>query len=898
MQTGNNTFHNLINAEFCDLISSNAKLFDERDVFRMDLHCHDYNSNVPDEILGRILNVPETWLPTEKLITTLSNHGMDAFTITNHNNARSCYEQLDKGNDILVGAEFSCLVPDYQVGIHVLTYGFNPAQEVYLNRYRRNLYAFIDYTRANNLPTIWAHPLYHYQKTSSPPMEFFNKMALVFERFEVLNGQRDTWQNMLVKKWIGSLTPEKIERISDELGLRPDQYCRDPYRKFMSGGSDSHMGIFSGLTGVRLYVPDLAEKRKTAPLSVLALEAIRDGRMAAFGGQNNSEKMMVTFLDYVCQIALHSQDPGLLRILLHKGQINQKITAVLVANGFAELRQHKVTMSFIKAFHESLTGTRPHFTKRWLAPPPFKPIFDEVSNMAKIFKMNPANASQAYARSIGVIYQMLAEILDKRLTQKIENIRKKGQSGKIDINKLISTLEAPSILRSYLTRPDKASQPKKSDQSPDLAGFLDGLSFPFLASSVILSAHFTSAKVLYNTRPMLADFAKELGCLEHPKRMLWLSDTWNDKNGVSSVLKSMLAEIQRRNLPIDIMICSNNTAEEEHLIVIRPQSELDIPFYHDQKIRIPDFLQIHHKFHEGEYDRIMCSTEGVMGLAALYLKKAYSVPAYFYLHSDWKTFTKKVLDFNAENQGRFIRLIRAFYKEFDSIFVLNSNHYKWLSDKKMAMSTSKIFKTAHWPGKQFIPLAPAKRRLFNLGEVPVLLYAGRLSLEKGVMDIPEVFQAIKKTIPNIRMVFAGSGPAEDSLRTALPDAIYLGWVDPEVLPEVYSSADLLILPSWFDTFSCVVIEAMSCGLPVIAYNTMGPKDIIRDGIDGFLVSGQEEMINKIKSFFFDLAIQSDMSAAALKRSKDYQSDLIISDLLLNTGLSVPAEVTSEICIPC
>src|SRR3954464_11259369 len=64
------------------------------DGMRIDLHCHDRNSDVPDETLGRILRVPETWLPTAKLLRTLKANGADALTITNHNNARSCWQAL------------------------------------------------------------------------------------------------------------------------------------------------------------------------------------------------------------------------------------------------------------------------------------------------------------------------------------------------------------------------------------------------------------------------------------------------------------------------------------------------------------------------------------------------------------------------------------------------------------------------------------------------------------------------------------------------------------------------------------------------------------------------------------------------------------------------------------
>jgi glycosyltransferase involved in cell wall biosynthesis len=852
----------------------------------MDLHCHDHNSNVPDELLGRILNVPETWLPTKSLLRTLGRHGMDAFTITNHNNARSCFELLNKGHDILVGAEFSCIVPDFQVGIHVLTYGFTPSQEEELNRRRKNLYEFLDFTSANDLPTIWAHPLYHYTKSGTPSPDFYRKLVLLFDRFEALNGQRDTWQNMLVRTWIESLTEEKVDDYSKQFGIDPARYCRSPYRKSLSGGSDSHMGIFSGLTGSRLYVPGLQEKRKNVPLSQLALQAIREGNLNAFGMHNNGEKMMITFLDYACQIALYSKDPGLMRVLLHKGEPTQKITALLVANAFAELRQHKVTMSFISLFHNSLTGKQPDFTKRWLIPQPYKPIFDEVRKMARTFRTDPGSAVETYTTSIGQIYDHLGLILDKKVTSKLKSSSKNEAAGVPDLNVILAGLEVPGLLRTYLDAGNgKSMTAKDRKNGMDFTGFLDGLSFPFLASSVILGAHFTSTKVLYNNREQLSEFSRELGILEHPKRMLWLTDTWDDRNGVSMVLLSVLREIRERDLPIDIMVCSNTLESADHLIVVRPQSEIETPFYKNQKLRIPNFLEIHHKFLEGEYDRIMCSTEGGMGLAALYLKQAYTVKAYFYMHTDWKTFARKVLNLEKENLSRLVRLLRAFYKAFDGVFVLNTDHYKWLTNKKMALDKEKVFLTAHWPGKDFIRLSPDKERLFGIGpETPVMLYAGRISEEKGVMELPDIYLEVERKIPGVRMVIAGAGPAESKLKTVMPQASYLGWVDSANLPAIYSSADLLVFPSKFDTFSCAVLESLASGLPVIAYNTKGPKDILWHGVNGFLVSDHREMIDQTIDYFRNPASHESMRKAAVGRSADYRPDSIMERLLEDTGL--------------
>ncbi len=877
------SFHKELMDELQNFNTFQTNRFPEDETLIMDMHCHDYNSDEPDELLGRILKVPETWLKTKNLLKTLQKHGCTALTVTNHNNARTSWEQKEKGVDILSAAEFSCMVPDFNIGIHVLTYGFTPKQEKVLNKLRRNIYAFQEYTCEQNIPTIWAHPLYYYSVEGVPPFDFFDKMALLFERFEVLNGQRDTWQNMLVKNWVESLTPEKIDELAAKTGIDPKKYCRNPYLKVMSGGSDGHMGIFVGLTGTRLHVPDLQRRIFDTSISELALEAIREGRMAPYGSHSNNEKMTVAFLDYICQVALYYKDPGILRMILHKGSTQDKVIALLVSNGFAELKRHKVTMNFIELFHKSFTGKAPHFTKRWFIPKVYKPIFDEAKVLANARKNKPEAIIDTFTNAVYSISEKLNDVLAERLVKKIDKLSREKDWGGYNLATFVEKMELPSELRNLLS-PDKKSG--KNGLSIDFGKFMDGLSFPFLTSTLILAANFTSTRVLYNARPLLTEFSAKTGCLQHPKRMLWLTDTYEDNNGVSMVLKSFHEEIKKRNLPIDIMVCSKTLQPDDNLIVVEPLMEFAIPFYKQQTFRIPRLLDIQKTFLDGEYDRIICSTEGPMGLVSLFLKNAYFVPTHFYIHTDWLMFGRKVLKMDRDYLNRLRRFMRAYYQSFDNLFVLNTDQQQWLASEEMGFEPNRVKLTAHWAKDNFNPRKSNKTVLFDVDEsVPVVLFAGRISHEKGVMELPEIYKKLKKESINVQFVIAGSGPAEDELKAEFPEAMYPGWIDHNDLPDYYSAADILVLPSKFDTFSCVVLEALNCGLPVIAYKTKGPKDIIIDGETGYLVSNRKKMIEKLETYLKDRSLQDSFKKAAINRGKNYNPDKIIEEFLKNTGLA-------------
>ena len=203
----------------------------------------------------------------------------------------------------------------------------------------------------------------------------------------------------------------------------------------------------------------------------------------------------------------------------------------------------------------------------------------------------------------------------------------------------------------------------------------------------------------------------------------------------------------------------------------------------------------------------------------------------------------------------------------------------------MAFAPSRVFRSAHWADAMFTPLpfGSQKEYPFNL-QRPVVLFTGRLSKEKGVFELPGIFRLIRNIFPEMQMVVAGTGPDEEELRKLMPEACFLGWVSHEALPSLFHASDILLLPSRFDTFSCVALEALSCGLPVAAYNTKGPKDIIQDNVNGFLTETPEEMAGKVVRFFLDPGIRMEMKKAARLRAETYQAGPIMDRLLYDIGV--------------
>jgi glycosyltransferase involved in cell wall biosynthesis len=134
-------------------------------------------------------------------------------------------------------------------------------------------------------------------------------------------------------------------------------------------------------------------------------------------------------------------------------------------------------------------------------------------------------------------------------------------------------------------------------------------------------------------------------------------------------------------------------------------------------------------------------------------------------------------------------------------------------------------------------------------------FVGRLSKEKGIIEFLESIPLILQRVPDLEFMVVGDGPLRNEvkdflIRNKLTSKVhYIGYVENDKLVEIFNTLKLLVLPSYSEGVPNVLLEAMSCGVPVLATPVGGIPSIITDKRNGFLLRNntKEEIAKTIEA---------------------------------------------------
>lgn len=173
----------------------------------------------------------------------------------------------------------------------------------------------------------------------------------------------------------------------------------------------------------------------------------------------------------------------------------------------------------------------------------------------------------------------------------------------------------------------------------------------------------------------------------------------------------------------------------------------------------------------------------------------------------------------------------------------------------------------------------------DLGVGTKLLFVGRLDERKGFPTAVRTFARLAAERPDLRLVVAGEGPDREALAGLGPElsdrVIMLGSVPNVDLPPFHAACDAYLGPAvGGESFGVVLVEAMSAGLPVIASDIAGYREVVRNGLDGLLVPPRDPaaMAAAVDRVLSDENLADRLRNAGLERARGFDWSVVASRL--------------------
>ena len=232
-------------------------------------------------------------------------------------------------------------------------------------------------------------------------------------------------------------------------------------------------------------------------------------------------------------------------------------------------------------------------------------------------------------------------------------------------------------------------------------------------------------------------------------------------------------------------------------------------------------------------DIVHLSTPDLLGFQAQRLAKAMQTPVVASLHTRFETY------FAYYGLGWIEPLIeqtlRGFYQRCDFVLV---PHAAMAREMAVDDLTGRVRVWSR--GVDGALFDPARRDMEwrrSLGisdDEPVILFLGRVVMEKGLAVFADTVDLLRAEGVKFRVLVIGDGPARPWLAQRMPDAVFTGFLTGSELARAATCADIFLNPSATEAFGNVTLEAMACGLAVVCADLDNSRALVAQGVSGMM----------------------------------------------------------------
>ena len=774
---------------------------------KVDLHVHSKYSDRPTEWVLRRIGAPECYTQPRAVYDIARRRGMDFVTISDHNCISGALE-IAHLPGMFVSNEITTYFPEDRCKIHVLAWNITERQFDDIQRARENIVDLRAYLCSERIVHSCAHPLYNINDRLT--IAHFERLLLLFNVFESMNGGRNRRGNDMVRAVLDNLTQEQFEEIASRHNITPQGDA--PWIKGLTGGSDDHSGVFIAKAftecpmsnTAREFLGHVAARQSAArgldgtPLSFahslysIAYQYYRDRfRVKSAGG---SDLMFKVFGEIFGR---------------EQTQIGFRDRVSYYARRIAGRPDHPAELEFKRTISTEMVKL---FGEDWLGD-------DFVTSPARYEELN---------RRTFELSSKIANELSFQFTKKFIQ--------KLSTGSIFGSIEALS-----------AAGPLLLGVAPYVFSFAhQSRDKQFLED---VGEHFLGARPASSA----------------PARRAWFVDGVNDVNGVTTLVRKMCRIAQEHEHDLRLVTFADAAANYEgHSHNFSPVGQFTLPENPMVNVTFPPFLDVLEYCDRQQFTELIVSTPTLAGLAALAAGKMLNIRLVGIYHTDLPQYIRYYTEDEALESATW-RYLRWFYEQMDLVYVPSRAYRDQLVAKgftceKLRLLPHGIDVDRFNPNRR----SPAFWRRFGVNGGLKVTYVGRAAKEKDLDVLVEVYDRLARARPDCSLVIVGDGPFLEQMKTRLPhrNVVFTGFLFDADLSSAYAGSDVFVFPSTTDTFGNVVLEAMASGVPVVVSDRGGPAEIVEHGVTGLVTKARsaDDLCAAIERLLDDPDLRRRMSA--------------------------------------
>lgn len=350
-------------------------------------------------------------------------------------------------------------------------------------------------------------------------------------------------------------------------------------------------------------------------------------------------------------------------------------------------------------------------------------------------------------------------------------------------------------------------------------------------------------------------------------------------NGVTRSVESFREELTARNHNVFIFAQADSEYQDEVPFVFRYPS-LTLPVYVEVPAVIPVSPFIDQLLPALKLDMIHTHHPFLLGRTAARKAEELELPLVFTFHTQYQEYTHYVPIPQDAFQDFLKGTIQNWIKDFMSMcqhVVIPSESMKDIIIKDYGLRDQY---TVIPTGIDLEPYRHADGEALRANQGwqddKVLVSMGRLAMEKNWPVLLKSMQKVRQQHPDMRLVIIGGGPEKDALEKLAAElgiaerVTFTGEVPFNDVPAYLKAADVFVFASVTETQGLVTMEAMAAGLPIVAVDASGTRDIVQDGKQGHLVPNDPDALgDAINRLLDEPEKMKKFQRNALKRAKSF-----------------------------